>query len=157
MATIESVMDAPAPLTAHLGYWLRLVSNHVSHQFARRLEGEGATVAEWVVLRELYDSPAVPPSRLAGRLGLTRGAITKLADRLEAKCLVERIPNASDLRSHALALTRQGKEMVPRLAAAADANEQAFFATLEPPDHAALERILKHLVASHGLTGAAID
>ena len=33
-------------LTSHLGYWLRHVSNHVSHAFARKLESRDVTVAE---------------------------------------------------------------------------------------------------------------
>ena len=49
-------------LTAHLGYWLRLVSNHVSHAFAQKLEAENVTVAEWVMMRSLYDHKAIAPS-----------------------------------------------------------------------------------------------
>lgn len=45
----------------------------MSHGFATKLEGEGVTVAEWVVLRELYDVEALAPSVIADRLGMTRG------------------------------------------------------------------------------------
>ncbi len=45
-------MSPPLPhLTSHLGYWLRYVSNHASHAFARKLDGRDVTVAEWVVMR----------------------------------------------------------------------------------------------------------
>ena len=84
-------------LETHLGYWLRYVSNQVSHAFALKVRDAGVTVAEWVVLRELYDAVSMP-SALAGRLGLTRGAISKLADRLEAKGLIEREATAGDGR-----------------------------------------------------------
>ena len=47
---------AVSDLTAHLGYWLRYVSNHVSHAFARKVEARGVTVAEWVLLRQLLES-----------------------------------------------------------------------------------------------------
>ena len=67
-----------AALADHLGYWLRYVSNHVSHGFARRLEGEGVTVAEWVILRELFDTGAMRPSLLAERLGLTRERVRQI-------------------------------------------------------------------------------
>ena len=60
-------------LESHLGYWLRYVSNHVSHAFALKLAGSGVTVAEWVVLRELYDFESAP-SALADRLGMNSGA-----------------------------------------------------------------------------------
>ena len=80
-------------LESHLGYWLRYVSNHVSHAFAVKLAGSEVTVAEWVVLRELYDSESAP-SDLADRLGMTRGAISKLADRLIAKDMIVRRADA---------------------------------------------------------------
>ena len=74
------------------------------------------TVAEWVVLRELYDGESAP-SALADRLGMTRGAISKLADRLIAKGLIARRASAGDRRFQSLALTRQGRAMTPKLAA----------------------------------------
>ena len=61
-------------LELHLGYWLRYVSNHVSHAFALKLAAAEVTAAEWVVLRELYDFSESAPSALAERLGMTRGA-----------------------------------------------------------------------------------
>ena len=52
-------------LEAHLGYWLRFVSNHVSHAFKTKVEAQGVTVAEWVVLRWLFDHASARPSQLA--------------------------------------------------------------------------------------------
>jgi DNA-binding MarR family transcriptional regulator len=138
-------------LNAHLGYWLRCVSNHVSHAFARKLEGRGVTVAEWVVLRELYDADALSPSRIADRLGMTRGAITKLADRLIAKALISREADAEDGRAQTLALTKKGEGLVPELAALADANDAAFFGDLTREERAGLERLLKRIVDRRGL------
>ncbi|OYX31502.1 MAG: MarR family transcriptional regulator [Caulobacterales bacterium 32-69-10] len=145
-------VSAPvSPLTAHLGYWLRYVSNHVSHAFARKLEDEGVTVAEWVVLRELYDAEAIAPSRLAERLGMTRGAISKLADRLIAKALVVRRASPDDLRAHSLSLSLAGRALVPRLGALADRNDAEFFDHLEPEERQAVERILRAVVERRGL------
>lgn len=140
-----------APLTAHLGYWLRYVSNHVSNAFAQKLEGMDVTVAEWVVLRELYEAREVAPSRLADKLGLTRGAISKLADRLIAKAFVTRKDSTDDGRAHTLALTRAGKRLVPKLAALADQNDSEFFGDLSPDERAFMERILQGIVQKRGL------
>src|SRR5689334_6713881 len=103
-------------LTSHLGYWLRTVSNHVSLGFARRLESAGVTVAEWVLLRELYDLTVDAPSRIAERMGMTRGAVTKLADKLIAKGYLQRTADETDGRAQTLALTRKGRNLVPKLA-----------------------------------------
>lgn len=141
----------PSDLTAHLGYWLRQVSNHVSHAFARKVEREGVTVAEWVVMRELYDQAEVAPSRLAERLGLTRGAISKLADRLLAKGLIVRRENETDARAHLLALSQDGRALVPRLAALADQNDAEFFDHLTPEERETVERVMRDIVERRGL------
>jgi DNA-binding MarR family transcriptional regulator len=141
----------PSDLTSHLGYWLRYVSNHVSHAFALKVEAKGVTVAEWVVLRDLYETGAIAPSGLAERLGMTRGAISKLADRLIDKLLVAREANAEDARAQTLALTQKGYRLVPELAALADEDDAEFFGHLKPEERLVLERVLKGIVERRGL------
>lgn len=144
-------------LTEHLGYWLRHVSNHVSQSFARRLAAKDVTVAEWALMRMLHDRAPTSPSQLADDMGMTRGAITKLADRLLAKRLIDRQASPDDGRSHRLSLTEQGVKLVPELAALADENDAESFAHLSGEDRAALLRILKETVARLGLTTIPID
>jgi DNA-binding MarR family transcriptional regulator len=145
-----------SPLEAHLGYWLRYVSNHVSHAFGQRIAAKGVTVAEWVVLRELADGPAAP-SALAARLGLTRGAISKLADRLAAKGLAERTAGSDDRRFQSLSLTAAGRALVPELAALADENDAAFFGHLSDEERAAIEAALREIVRRKGLKAVPTD
>lgn len=144
-------------LTAHVGYWLRFVSNHVSQAFARKVEAHGVTVAEWVLMRQLLDEEALAPSRLAARMGMTRGAISKLADRLIAKSMLARAADPKDGRAQTLALTSAGRSLVPRLAALADANDAEFFGHLTPKDRAALRRILREIVEKRGLKSLPVD
>ncbi|MEP9353314.1 MarR family transcriptional regulator [Xanthobacter sp. KR7-65] len=148
--------DVPL-LEAHLGYWLRYVSNQTSHAFAAKLAARGVTVAEWVVLRELYDCASLVPSALADRLGMTRGAISKLADRLEAKALAARGADRDDRRFQTLALTPAGRALVPELARLADANDTEFFGHLAPEDRAGLEAVLRDIVRRKGLKAIPID
>jgi DNA-binding MarR family transcriptional regulator len=103
-----------SPLEAHLGYWLRFVSNHVSHAFSVKLAARNVTVAEWVVLREIFELDSIVPSTLADNLGMTRGAISKLAERLAAKELIVQTANQGDRRYQALALTPQGRALLPK-------------------------------------------
>jgi DNA-binding MarR family transcriptional regulator len=143
-------------LESHLGYWLRYVSNHVSHAFALKLAARGVTVAEWVVLRELYDADSAP-SVLAERLGMTRGAISKLADRLIAKELIVRRANAGDRRFQSLALARGGRTITPKLAALADQNDAQFFADLDPKTRETIMAVMMDTVRRKGLRGAPLD
>jgi DNA-binding MarR family transcriptional regulator len=144
-------------LDAHLGYWLRFVSNHVSHAFSLKLGARGVTVAEWVVLRALYEEGSVAPSRLAERLGMTRGAISKLGDRLAAKALLEITAGGGDRRYQALALTRKGRALVPKLSALADRNDAEFFGHLKAAERAAIARALKDIVRRRGLKAIPVD
>jgi MarR family transcriptional regulator, lower aerobic nicotinate degradation pathway regulator len=60
-------------------------------------------------------------------MGMTRGAITKLADRPINKSLIVRKANRDDGRAQTLAPTPQGTSLVPDLAALADRNDAGFF------------------------------
>ncbi|MGE3989282.1 MarR family winged helix-turn-helix transcriptional regulator [Pseudorhodoplanes sp.] len=144
-------------LTDHIGYWLRYVSNHVSQAFARKVEAHGVTVAEWVLMRQLLNEDAIAPSRLAERMGMTRGAVSKLAERLIAKSMLVREADPNDGRAQTLALTRTGRAMVPKLAALADNNDSEFFDHLAPTDRAALLRILRAIVEKRGLKSLPVD
>jgi DNA-binding MarR family transcriptional regulator len=150
-------LASAAELTSHLGYWLRHVSNHVSHAFARKLAARDVTVAEWALMRVLYERQPTPPSQLADEMGLSRGAVTKLADRLIAKALLFREASPDDGRSQTLALTGRGAAFVPELAALADQNEAECFSHLSNADRRALERILKDTARRLGLTSIPID
>ena len=124
-------------LETHLGYWLRFVSNHVSHAFSLKLQAYDVTVAEWVVLRELFDGDGASPSTLA--------------DRLIAKDLIGRTVSTEDRRQQTLALTAAGRKLVPALSALADRNDAEFFGHLPPSERAALEKTLRDIVRRHDL------
>ena len=137
-------------LTDHLGYWLRLVSNAVSHGFARRLEAEDVTVAEWVFLSALQEAEGAAPTALADRMGMTRGAISKLAERTLAKGLIRR--DQGEGRGQMLFLTAAGLAKLPILQALADENDATWFAPLSLDDRTSLLRLMQRLAQAHDLT-----
>ena len=147
----------PSELTDHVGYWLRQVSNHVSQAFGRKIEAHGVTVAEWVLMRQLLWEDRLPPSQIAERMGMTRGAVTKLANRLIAKSLLARDADPEDGRAQTLALTPRGRKLVPKLAALADANDAEFFDHLAQSDRTALLRILRGIVEKRALKSLPVD
>jgi len=137
-------------LEDHVGYWLRYVSNHVSHAFARKVETQGVTVAEWVILRHMFDSGAVNPSQLAQSVGLTRGAVSKLVERLCQKQLATRSASTGDRRFQTITLTTAGQKIVPRLAQLADENDREFFGHLPPEQKHSLITLLQDIVRQQG-------
>src|SRR5690606_33518497 len=117
-----------SPLEAHLGFWLRFVSNHVSSRFSRLLESQNLSVTEWVAMRTLYQCPEVRHADLIDALGMTKGAASKVISRLEEKALAERRVSPESSREQVLCLTAKGMRLVPELSALADENDEFFFA-----------------------------
>jgi DNA-binding MarR family transcriptional regulator len=123
-------------LDAHVGYWLRRVSAQFEHALNRRLEDKGVTLVEWIALRELYEGD-LRPSALAAKTGLTRGAVSKLARKLETDLMITQRASAEDGRAQILSLTSQGRAVVSVFAGILDKTDEEFFGHL-PPDTRAL-------------------
>lgn len=157
MSRAKPQADTLADLKTHTGFWLRFVSNHVSHAFARELTAKGVTIAEWVVLREMYNRGETSPGVLADIIGLTRGAASKLIDRLVGKRLMTRQDRGDDRRFQDIGLTAAGRKLVPSLAALADRNDAEFLMPLSSGEREALLSILKKLAHAHGLRKLPID
>lgn len=159
---METLTKKPAPaaapraaapslggLEAHLGYWLRLVSNHVSGEFARALQAKQMSVAEWVVLQLLDARPGIGPTELAANMGITRGAVSKIVDKLKAKGLATSSTQPAKGRALELRLTRLGQRTLPGLTELADRNDNTFFGALSQPERQTLRKLLGKLVAAH--------
>lgn len=144
-------------LEQHAGYWLRFVSNHVSHAFARKVEAQGVTVAEWVLLRQMLDAEAANPSYLADAVGMTRGTVSKLVARLCRKKLAVRSLSDDDRRYQTVKLTAAGKRLVPMLAQLADENDREFFGHLKPKERTSLVSLLQDIVRRHGWKDFPVD
>ena len=158
MATKKPGKIAASRLTMHIGFWMRLVSNHVSYAFARKLEFSGVTVAEWVVLREMYGGDdTTSPGVVAELTGLTRGAVSKLISRLLEKGLVTRKESSSDRRYQDIELTPAALAVVPKLAKLADENDREFFKGLRKSERVTLTSLLKKTAALHSLKNMPVN
>jgi DNA-binding MarR family transcriptional regulator len=143
-------------LDTHIGYWLRCVSNEISQVLSRKLEDKGVTLAEWIVLRELYDGD-LRPSLLARRLGLTRSAISKLAQRLVRKLMITQEAITEDGRAQVLALTADGRALVRVLASHLDETDKEFFGDLEPGTRALILSTMREIARRRGLRAVPVD
>lgn len=145
-------------LKSHIGYHLRVVSNAVSHSFARKLLASDVTVAEWVILREMYaGDEQTSPSVVAELTGLSRGAVSKLIDRLLHKGFVMRTESSEDRRYQEIKLTASAVKLVPKLASIADENDENFFSILSRSERKALINTLMKLANLHKLNTNPIE
>lgn len=144
-------------LEDHLGYWLRHVSNHVSGTFARALQARQLSVAEWVALRYLYERQTITPGELAALVGMTRGAVSKVLNKLESKAWIRRDSSVDDNRVQWITLTAAGEAILPELAQLADRNDAYFFDCLSSEEQTTLRSMLQKVSQTHQWNDAPID
>jgi DNA-binding MarR family transcriptional regulator len=72
------------------------------------VKGKGLTLPQLHTLEILGIHGPLRMKELAGKMGVTTGTLTVLADRLESKNLVRRTPNTKDRRSYLVELTDKG-------------------------------------------------
>lgn len=139
---------SPSSLEDHLGYWLRLLSNEVSECFAQRLKKHDVSVAQWVVMRIIFDHKGCSLAELSHALDMDKGALSRMVERLLKLALVKREESAKSRREIALSLTKKAESLIPVLAKEADKNDDSFFAILTDRQRAEFLRTIKLLVVS---------
>lgn len=139
----------PSKLEKHLGYWLRCLSNFVSHTFAERLEKLELSVAQWVVLRTLYDGEGRTLIEAAQQVGVDKSSLSRMVERLGQKGWLSRGEGA-DRRSLELKLTAMGRKLVRQAAKAADENDDAFFHPLSPRQRTEFLTTVQRLLTANG-------
>lgn len=147
---------APSRLDAHVGYWLRCVSNQFSHALNRELTDKGVTLVEWIVLRELYEGD-LRPSVLAERLGLTRGAVSKVARKLAASLMLTQEASGEDGRAQMLSLTDGGRAVVRVFAGILDDTDEEFFGHLDSATRALIVSNMREILRRRGLRAVPAD
>lgn len=86
------------------------------------------------------------PSRLAAAALVTSGTMTNRLDRLEARGLIQRLPNAEDRRSLDVALTDAARRLVDTAVEQHLDNEEAMLAGLSRREREELQRLLRKLL-----------
>jgi DNA-binding MarR family transcriptional regulator len=148
---------AVSGLKDHLGFWLRFVSNAVSHNFAKLLKSHEVTVPEWVMLRELFELKTASIGELGRLTGMTKGAVSKVIYRLLSRKLISTSVSESDRRAQEIRLTPKGLTLVPKLAAFADTNDEKFFGCLTASEKALLREIMSKVVKKNSLSQIPIE
>jgi DNA-binding MarR family transcriptional regulator len=88
---------------------------------------------------------------------MTRGAISKIIDKLQAKGWIRSRINPEDNRIQLLSLTVVGRRVVPQLAEIADRNDDRFFAFLNTNDRQVLRNLLTKLANYHQIRNVPIE
>jgi len=142
-------------LDAYLPYRLSVASNAVSGLIARAYEDRfGLTIPQWRVICVLAEDGALAPTAIVLRTGMDKVTVSRAAQGLLRRRLVERTEHHADGRSHVLALSDAGDSLHAEVAPLALAYEAALIAGLAPDEVSLLKRLLGRLqTAANALAG----
>lgn len=80
-------------------------------RLADRLVPYGVSVAEWAVLRRLWQEEGFTQVALADRMGVRKASLTSVLTGLERKGFMRRTRRGDDRRKYHLFLTKRGRDL----------------------------------------------
>ncbi|TYB48167.1 MarR family winged helix-turn-helix transcriptional regulator [Actinomadura chibensis] len=159
---VDAAMDAwrrerpdvdvwPVGVIGRIQRLARLLEAEIQGFFRRHgLDNSEADVL--TTLRRSGDPYELTPGQLVKASMVTSGAITKRIDRMVAKDLVERVPDAVDRRTVRIRLTAHGRRTIDDLFALHVANEARLLQALDRDQADGLADALRTLLQSLGDT-----
>ncbi len=93
----------------------KLATAHVESRLEARFEAFDLSYTHWIALKVIHDEVVRTAGDLAGELGITTGATTRLIDTLEDHGLLSRDRGTEDRRVVRLCLTDAGRHVTREL------------------------------------------
>lgn len=112
---------------------------------AVHIRGVGLTPAQFDIIATLGNTDGMSFKELGNRTLITKGTLTGVVNRLEARHLVRRAASRLDRRSHTVRLTPQGETLFQRIFPEHLVHLKAAFGRLDAAELAGLENSLRRL------------
>lgn len=132
-----------------IGYHLRCAHAAYFQDFNAAFGAHDISGPQFGTLLLIEANPGLTQSAVAEALRFDRSTLVQIIDRLEARALVRRGASATDRRSYALELTRDGEALIDVLKSLATRHEDAFGAGLSQSERRNLVRLLGRLHEDH--------
>ena len=113
---------------------------HLAHEFE-------LSFSQMKALHYLHEQDDVSVKALGEQLGLSMGAMSRAADELVQRGLMDRTEDPTDRRIKRLRLTKKGRELVQKMRELRMAGFEQFVATLSPKESAQLAKALEPILA----------
>lgn len=137
----------PAGLEASTGYLLARVGSDSRRRWARTLAERDLTPHHYSALLALDQLGAMSQHQLSRMVGIDPRNAVAVIDQLEARGLLERNPDPTDRRRHAVTLAGAGQTLLSQLSQAAENAEEELLAPLTTKERRALHSLLTKLFA----------
>jgi len=147
--------DGGLKLDGYLPYRLSVASNAVSGLIARAYQDRfGLTIPQWRLICVLAEGGGLTQGQIVSRTMMDKVTVSRAAQGLLKRRLVDRSDHHADGRSHVLSLAVEGRRLYGEIAPLALAYEAALIAGLAPDEVVLLKRLLCRLqAAAAGLAG----
>jgi len=142
----------PKKKVAQPAFLLSQVGAHAATKFGERLARLRLAPSDSGILRMLAASAGISQQELSAKLGIHPSRLVAIVDTLEKRGLVERKPNVSDRRQHALHLTAKGRETLGEIGRIAREHQDALCAALNAEEREKLAELLARIAEEQGLT-----
>jgi len=148
MRELAKRLPGSAHREAVLTRLLQRVTAAMNEHFDGPLRAYGLNQTTFTALAVLYSSPGFSrkPSELSVFMISSRTNITRVADELEKKGWVERLPDREDRRQLKLALTRKGREFVKKVLPERRRQMVELWAMFSDEERRSLEALLRKLL-----------
>ncbi len=142
-------VDHPHALTDRsLSFLVRQAHRAFVATLADRLLPYGVSVAEWAVLRRLWQQEGFTQVDLADRMRVRKASLTPVLASLERKGFVRRTRRGEDLRKYHLFLTKRGRELKEELLPIGVAINRKAVAGIDSTDAGLVAELLEKVIAN---------
>jgi MarR family transcriptional regulator, organic hydroperoxide resistance regulator len=124
---------------AHRAFVARLADRLVPHEIS---------VAEWAVLRMLWQEEGLTQVALADRMRVRKASLTSVLSTLERKGFLRRTQRGEDRRKYHLFLTRHGRELEAELSPIGAAINRRALTGIDPEDAGLAVLLLEKVIAN---------
>ena len=138
-------MSATDSLTLVLTEWTGVFMRRSMRDFTRLMKDNDLSMAQISTLLRLYYGHACGVSDIAGYLGVTNAASSKMIDRLVRQGLLERTEDPTDRRAKRITLSAEGRELVQSIIQARRAWLEELTSLFDPDQQALIATSLTYL------------
>ena len=131
-----------------LSFLVRQAHRAFVTRLADRLVPYGVSVAEWAVLRRLWQEEGFTQVDLADRMRVRKASLTSVLTRLERKGYMRRTRRGEDRRKYHLFLTRRGRDLKGELLPIGVAINRKAVADIDPEDAGLVALLLEKVIVN---------
>ena len=126
---------------------MRQISRATASDSRALAKASALSVSQLIALQEINRARAISPSKLATKMSLSRGTMTTLMNKLEARNLVRREADTIDKRRWYFSLTETGQKMIEQAPRMLHEEFSEKFAQLQKWEQAQIISALERIVA----------